>query len=57
MMNKVVFDLDECGIGFCELKILLDKCNSNVMVNGFVLKWEYELIENVVEVTPRLLKL
>lgn len=56
-MNSIIFDLDEYGIGFDDLKILLDRCNNDIMINGFVLRWEYELNENIVEVTARLEKL
>ena len=57
MMNKIRFDLDEYGIKFSDLKILLDKCNNNIMINGFVLRWDYELNDNIVIVTAQLEKL
>lgn len=58
MMNKIIFDLDDYGIEFNDLKILLNMCNTdNIMINGFVLKWDYELKDNIVEVTARLEKL
>ena len=57
MMNKIRFDLDEYGIKFSDLKILLDKCNNNIMINGFVLRWDYELNDNIVIVTVQLEKL
>lgn len=57
MMNKIIFDLDEYGIEFNDLKILLNRCNNDIMVNGFVLRWDYELKDNIVEVTARLEKL
>ena len=57
MMNKIRFDLDEYGIKFSDLKILLDKCNNNIMINGFVLRWDYELKDNIVIVTVQLEKL
>lgn len=57
MMNKIKFDLDEYGIKFSDLKILLDKCNDDIMINGFVLRWDYELKDNIVIVTAQLEKL
>ena len=57
MMNKIIFDLDEYGIKFSDLKILLDRCNNDIMINGFVLRWDYELNDNIVIVTARLEKL
>ena len=57
MMNKIRFDLDEYGIKFSDLKILLDKCNDDIMINGFVLRWDYELKDNIVIVTVQLEKL
>lgn len=57
MMNKIIFDLDEYGIEFNDLKILLDRCNNDIMINGFVLRWDYELKDNIVEVIARLEKL
>lgn len=57
MMNKIRFDLDEYGIKFSDLKILLDRCNNDIMINGFVLRWDYELKDNIVIVTARLEKL
>ena len=57
MMNKIRFDLDECGIKFSDLNVLLDKCNNDIMINGFVLRWEYELKDNIVIVNARLEKL
>lgn len=57
MMNNIIFDLDEYGIEFNDLKILLDRCDNDIMINGFVLRWDYELKDNIVEVTARLEKL
>ena len=54
MMNKIIFDLNEYGIEFNDLKILLNRCNNDIMINGFVLRWDYELKDNIVEVTARL---
>jgi len=53
-MNKIIFDLNEYGIEFNDLKILLNRCNNDIMINGFVLRWDYELKDNIVEVTARL---
>lgn len=57
MMNKIRFDLDKTGIEFSDLRILLDRCNADIMINGFVLRWEYELNNGIVEISANLEKI
>ena len=48
-MSGIVFDLNECGLSFDDFRVLLDRCvKTDLMVNGYVIEWEYDVVDNVV---------
>lgn len=46
-MSGIVFDLNECGLSVDDFRVLLDRCvKTDLMVNGYVIEWEYDVVDN-----------
>lgn len=57
-MSGIVFDLNGCDLSFDDFRVLLDRCvKTDLMVNGYVIEWEYDVVDNVVLLNACLLKI
>ena len=56
-MNKILLDLNEYNLSEDDFAFLTHKCfKEDLSVNGYMLKWYYNIHNGVVEITAELVK-
>ena len=58
MMSKIIFDLNKCNLTDKQFMMLINKCiQPKIMINGYIIEWEYTINKGIVELSASLVNL